>query len=209
MFHNFTGINFLGKLHNTKQHIQFIKWIHDKIELPPHILHSFLTSYGLFCNSRSGMDSLELNPIKKNTIKDEYKNCDYYIFEICSIKLYERDGYQVQVELTHDFNCIAQSDIDLYNDLKILYELIPTGKKIIFQTPFRPNIIYNDTSRAIDNREIIYNTVNKFCNTYANAYLYDPSILLQTDTTLFDGDTHFHQRGHEKSFHYLYENFIK
>ena len=43
MFHNFVGINFLGKLHNTKQHIQFIK---DEIILPDDILSKFLTSYG-------------------------------------------------------------------------------------------------------------------------------------------------------------------
>ena len=69
MFHNFIGINFLGKLHNTKQHIQFIKYINDKIEIPKNILKSFLTSYGLYSNSRNGMESLELNPSKKKILK--------------------------------------------------------------------------------------------------------------------------------------------
>ena len=41
MFYNFTGINFLGKLHNTKQHIQFIKFIKDEITLPDDILKNF------------------------------------------------------------------------------------------------------------------------------------------------------------------------
>ena len=45
MFSNFFGVNFLGKLHNTKQHIQFIKFIKDEITLPPDILSKFLTSY--------------------------------------------------------------------------------------------------------------------------------------------------------------------
>ncbi len=61
----------------------------------------------------------------------------------------------------------------------------------------------------IDKREIIYNTVERFCNTNNNVFLYDPSILLHSDISLFDGDTHFTTKGHETSFNYLYENFIK
>ena len=44
MFHNFVGINFLGKLHNAKQHIQFVRWLKDEMEIPQNILFSFLTS---------------------------------------------------------------------------------------------------------------------------------------------------------------------
>jgi hypothetical protein len=209
MFHNFIGINFLGKLHNTKQHIQFIKWINDEIELPQNILTSFLTSYGLYCNSRNCMEPLELNPIKKQNIKCAFNDCDYYIFEICSLKLYEKNGYQVQYELTNDYECGLQSETDLYNDLKILRDLIPKGKKILFQIHFRPNIIYNDASKIIYKREIIYNVVHNFCNTHEDVYLYDPSVLLNTDKSLFDGNTHFTPIGHEKSFKYLYENFIQ
>jgi len=209
MFENFIGINFLGKLHNIKQHIQFIKWINDEIVIPENILSSFLTSYGLYEKSRCGMESLELNPIKKQSIKDEFNNCNYYIFEICSLKLYEKDGYQVQYELTDDYTCVLQSETDLYNDLKILQDLIPKGKKIIFQTHFRPNVIYNDASKIIDKREIIYNVVNNFCNIYDNAYLYDPSVLLKINKTYFDGLIHFNKKGHEISFNYIYENFIQ
>jgi hypothetical protein len=209
MFHNFVGINFLGKLHNTKQHIQFIRWLQDEIEIPQNILSSFLTSYGLFNNSRGGMEPFELNPIKKQNIKNSFNNCDYYIFELCSLKLYEKNGFQVQYELTNDYSCVLQSDTDLYNDLEILQALIPKGKKIIFQTHFRPNVIYNDASKIIDKRETIFNVVNNFCNTHENVYLYDPSVLLNIDKSLYDGDTHFHNRGYELSFNYMYDNFIQ
>jgi hypothetical protein len=208
MFHNFIGSNFLGKLHNTKQHIQFIKWINNEIELPQHILSSFLTTYGIFDNTRDGMEPLELNPIKKQNIKEAFNYCDYFIFEICSLKLYQKDGYQVQFELTNDYTCDIQSESDLYNDLKNLKELIPTGKKIIFQIHFRPNIIFNDPSKAIEKRELIYNIVRNFCDKNENTYLYDPSILLNTDRSLFDGDTHFTDIGHERSFNYIYDNYM-
>lgn len=209
MFHNFIGVNFLGKLHNTKQHIQFIKWLNGQIEIPQNILSYFLTTYGLYGNSRNGMESFELNSIKKQNIKDLFNDCDFYIFEISSLKLYENNGFQVQHELTNEFTCLLQSEIDLYNDLKILQSLIPKGKKILFQIHFRPNVIYNDPSKIIEKREIIYNVVNKYCNTNDNVYLYDPSVLLNVDKSLFDGDTHFSERGHEVSFNYIYDNFIQ
>lgn len=211
MFHNFVGKNFLGKLHNIKQHIQFIQWLNNEIEIPEHILCCFLTSY---CRHgvvvRNGyMEPLEYNPIKKKTIQDAFKECEYYIFEICSLKIYERDGYQVQHELTDDYTCRIQTETELYNDLKILYDLLPKGKKILFQTHFRPNIIYNDPARAIENREIIYTVVNTFCNASEHAYLYDPSLLLRTNHSLFDGDSHFYHNGHHMCFQYLYEHFIQ
>ena len=41
LFYNFSGANFLGKLHNTKQHIQFIKFIKNEIIIPDDILPNF------------------------------------------------------------------------------------------------------------------------------------------------------------------------
>lgn len=205
MFHNFVGINLLGKLHNSKQHIQFVRWLKDEIEIAQNTLCSFLTSYS---NLKDIEDKQQL-PSKKERIVHSFNDCDYYIFEICSLKLYEKNGYQVQYELTKDYTCVLQSEKDLYNDLEILQGLIPKGKKIIFQTQFRPNVIYNDTSKIVDKREIIYNVVNNFCNTHENAYLYDPSVLLNTDKSLYDGDTHFNNRGHEICFNYIYDNFLQ
>lgn len=209
MFHNFVGINFLGKLHNTKQHIQFLRWINDEIEIPDYILSSFLTSYGAYNNSRNEIEPLGLNKGKKESIKNMFKECQYYLFEICSLKLYERDGFQVQYELTNDYTCRIQSEEDLFNDLNILKSLIPEGRAIIFQIHFRPNIIYNNTLKTIEKREIIYNSVKKFCSIHNNVYLYDPSLLLQKDTSLFDGENHFNDRGLEMSFNYIYDNFIE
>jgi len=201
MFYNFFGINFLGKLHNTKQHIQFIKWINDEIELPLYILRSFLTFYSLY--NISGYD------IRKESIKEEYNNCDCYIFEICSLKLYEKDTYQVQYELTDDYSFNLQTDRDLYNDLITIRELVPKDKSLVFMTHFRPNIIYNDNTKTIENREILYNVLKRFCDQNNNTYLYDPSILLKKDTSLFDGKTHFTSNGHTICFEHIYEHYIE
>jgi len=208
MFHNFAGINFLGKLHNTKQHIQFIKFITDKIIIPDNILPKFLTSYnyhtgGCIC------ECLSLLPIKKENIKNQFDECEWYILEICSLKLYKNNGFEVQFELTNEYNCILQTEEELLEDLHTIRELIPFKKKILFQVHFRPNIIYNDTTKTIDKRELIYNVINNFCKKNENTFIYDPSILLQKNHGLFDGDTHFRDNGLLESFNYIYNNYIK
>jgi hypothetical protein len=197
-------INFLGKLHNVKQHIQFIKYIKNEIVLPLHIIPVFLSNYN---NSRCAF-GIEYTT-RLDSLRKRFYDCDVYMFEICSIKIYEKDGYQVQYELTNDYQCTVQSEEDIYNDLMILCRLLPKGKKIIFQTHFRPNIIYNDPSRVIEKREIIYNIVKKFCDANENIYLYDPSVLLQTNNSLFDGQDHFdHEPGYNATFKYITENFL-
>lgn len=56
MFYNFVGNNFLGKLHNTKQHIQFLKFIKGEIDLPKDVLPGFLTSYNTYVDGCSCED---------------------------------------------------------------------------------------------------------------------------------------------------------
>ena len=204
MFRNFFGINFLGKLHNTKQHIQFVKFIKDEIILPGDILSKFLTSY----SNRVGCEDKSLLQLKKDNIKKQFDDCEYYLFEICSLKLYQNDGFEVQHELTGCHNYILQTEDELIEDLQVIRQLIPMNKKILFQVHFRPNIIYNDPNKTIEKREIIYNVINKFCEENENTYIYDPSILIKTNHSLFDGDTLFSESGHIESFNYIYKNYL-
>ena len=80
--------------------------------------------------------------------------------------------------------------------------------KILFQVHFRPNIIYNDANKTIEKREVIYKVINKFCENNENTFIYDPSILIQTNHSLFDGDTHFTYNGNIESFNYIYNNYL-
>lgn len=204
MHNNFYGINFLGKLHNTKQHIQFIKFIKNKITLSNDILSKFLTSY----SNIGGCEDISLLPLKLDNIRKQFDECEWYLFEICSLKLYKNNGFEVQFELTNEYNYIVQTEDELLEDLQIIRELIPLNKKILFQVHFRPNIIYNDISKTIEKREILYKIINNFCEKNENTFIYDPSILLKTDNSLFDGDTHFNVNGHVESFNYIYNNYF-
>jgi hypothetical protein len=207
MFHNFTGINFLGKLHNTKQQIQFIKFIKDEISIPDYILPQFLTSYkktshGVEC------DDLSLIPMKKANIKNQFDECEWYLFEICSLKLYKNNDYHVQYEHTQQSNFTLQSEEELFEDLKIIRNMIPSNKKILFQVHFRPNVIFDDNNKTIDKREIIYNVVNKFCENAENTFIYDPSFLIKTNHAFIYGDSHFTDEGHIASFNFIYNNYL-
>jgi hypothetical protein len=113
MFHNFVGVNFLGKLHNTKQHIQFIKFIKDEIIIPNDILTKFLTSYGGFGGNFFHCEHLSMIPLKKENIKNQFDQCEWYLFEICSLKLYKNNGFEVQYEVTNEYDCIIQSEEEL------------------------------------------------------------------------------------------------
>jgi hypothetical protein len=204
MFCNYTGINFLGKLHNTKQHIQFIKFIKDELTISNDILSKFLTSY----SDIGGCDDKSLLPLKEDNIKKQFDECEWYLFEICSLKLYKNNGFEVHYELTNEYNYILQTEEELLEDLQVIRQLIPFNKKILFQVHFRPNIIYNDSNKAIEKREVLYNLINKFCEKNENTFIYDPSILIQTNHSLFDGDTHFTHNGHIESFNYIYNNYL-
>jgi hypothetical protein len=63
---------------------------------------------------------------------------------------------------------------------------------------------YKFTGFPVDNADII----KRFCHNNKNTFIYDPSILLQKDHSLFDGDTHFTDTGYIENFHHIYENYL-
>lgn len=194
--------NFLGKLHNTEQHIQFIEWLTDKIELPDDILSDFFKMYS------DKSVSQEILSERKRIIKENFDSCDLYIFEICSLKIYKRDIYSVHFNLTHKYVYSVQSPVELMEGLYNLRSLIPANKPVLFQCHFRPNIIHN--AGFIEKREQIYDTLKVFCEAYPNTYMYDPSELLQQHPEYYDGDTHFKcvPTSTNPCFNHLYDEHI-
>ena len=124
------------------------------------------------------------------------------------MKLYKKNGFEVHFEVTNDYNYVLQTEEELVEDLHTIRAFIPFDKKILFQVHFRPNVIYNDENQTIEKREIIYRSVHRFCEKNENTFLYDPSILMQSNHSLFDGDTHFTDSGRVESFQYIYNNYL-
>jgi len=205
MIDSFYGVNFLGKLHNVKQHIQFIKFIKGE-KLPDNILKRFLTSYGEYNGSKNNIDDKDLD-IKLENIRSQFDHCDYYLFEICSLKLYTIDSYQVQHELfphreyPKKYETVIQTAKELDSDLYELLKLIPENKKVLFQINF---------TNGIESRLVIKDTILKFVLNHENCKLYDPTILFcdyPKELILYD-ETHFNKKGHLLSFMYIYNNFL-
>lgn len=213
MIDNFYGKNFLGKLHNTRQHIQFIKFIKNEIEIPDDILPKFLTSYNYpgLPNSYGSCEDLSLIPYKLENIKNDFDNCEWYIFEICSIKLYRQQDFEIQHELINNEEIYfehIQTETELLEDLREIRNIINKDKKILFQVHFRPNIFYNDENLSIENRELIYKVIKGFCEVTENTFLYDPSIIINPYLDL-NTAVHFNNSGYEKSFNYILENYLE
>lgn len=212
MIRNYTGPNFLGKLHNTRQHIQFLRWIRGDITIPDDILSQFLVVHSSckYARMREGPTPPEKRLRNITMIKNGFDACDVYIFEICSMKLYQLQNYEVQCEiLTSEVEPVIQTVEELLEDLHTICSMIPSGKPIIFQCHFRPNVIYNDESKIIVNRERIYHTLKEFCSTHDNVFLYDPSELLLANKRLFDGEIHLTRSGLIASFNHINNKYIE
>jgi hypothetical protein len=210
----FDGTNFIGKYHDTKQHIQFIRFLKGEIDFDDNdIRKRILTCYNYEKWNRHGiLESMHTIPNKIANLRNQIDNCDIYIFEICSLKIYNYKGFYTQYEQMpnndiSDYNVVIQDKLDLFNDLFTIKNLFP-NKKIIFQCHFRPNVIYNDETKAISKRETIYEVLLKFCNDNENCFLYDPSRVLIDNNNFFDGDNHFYENGYNASFKYLCDNYI-
>lgn len=196
MQHNFIGVNFLGKFHNTQQHIQFIEWLTYKKQLPMDICKQFFTvanDRNLPCSGQK--DSVDIETKRKNIFQN-WNQIQVFVFEICSMKLYERDGFQLQHELvTNQKHVTMQSTDELQQGLYTLIDMLPPNAHVLFQCHFRPQVIQSGAN-AVPNREHIYETLRSVCDSTERAHLHDPSEMLAQDPTLYDRDTHFNHNGH-------------
>ncbi len=181
------GINFLGKLHNTKQHIQFLKFLRKEISLPSSILPFIFVNYSNKCARNT---TPEILTEKLDRLRSQLDKCSLFFFEICSMKIYQKEGYYVQSELC-DAPFVLQSEEELISDLHAICSMIPKSKTIVFQCHFRPQII-SEKKDAVENREVIYYAIKAVESAYQNVLLYDPSILLSKHPEYFDGQDHYY-----------------
>ena len=118
-YEDMDGLNFLGNLTNIKQHIQFVKYITGKCAIPKKMLHLFLKAYEI----------------------DKYFN-EAYIFQITSMQIAEKDGFQVLSSIEGDnIKRYTQTEEDFVEDIKTLISLIPAGRKVIFINDIYPELV--------------------------------------------------------------------
>lgn len=206
LYHNFIGPNFLGKFHNTKQHIQFIDWIYERVEIPEEWLKHIFTQVNETLLPDRPRNNQEWRKTRK-VIRNNFSDCDFYMFEICSTKIYEVNNIQMQNELWPKRPSYEQSESQIIDDLEHLVNILPENAKVLFQCHFRPNIYEDNPDLAISNREVIYTALKNFSHNNPNIFLWDPSQLLKQDKTCFGGDqNHFSfEHGLEQNFNRLFD----
>ena len=210
-FVNTIGVDFLNCASNTKQHIQLIQFLNEEISIPSDV-YDYVFNGDKIIQYLSG-NVIQIDTLKQN-IQQNYMDCDYFIFEISSLNYVVDTNDFTLLEKFENIECEEklQSSSDLYSDLQTIRNLIPTTKKIIFQTPFRHNVIHRDDSLVINEREIIYETVKSFCEDAknVNCVIYDPSVVIQEQTFyLYNGNDDFTPEGLFESWKYIYNNFIE
>jgi hypothetical protein len=185
------GPTFMGYLHNSSQHIQFLRMIKEGLKIPKHIANYFMCA---FKHDRNPEYRLEY--LKKN-----FDSCDVYIFEICTMLCQTREGHLTYCGLDPMNTLTRQTEDSLYRDLETIYSMIPRNKLIILQSHFLPDVIYNQ--KPIKNRTSIFNTLERFSKSYENVVHHNPSFFLKEDNSIAADDRHFSSEGRLRNFEEL------
>jgi len=186
------GPTFMGCLHNSLQHIQFLRMIKEDLKIPKDIANYFMCA---FKHDRNPEYRLEY--LKKN-----FNSCDVYIFEICTMLCQTRQGYLTYCGLDPMNIMTRQTEDSLYRDLETIYSMIPRHKLIILQSHFLPELIFNH-HKPIRNRTSIFNTLERFSKSHENVVHHNPSFFLKEDSSLVADDMHFSSEGRLRNFEEL------
>lgn len=199
MDQNFTGTNFLGKLHTTKQHIQLLEYLRNEIVIP-----DINRSYFLTTSNKTRLPMIDRsNPVQsKKVLSVEINNCDVFMFEVSSIKNFKYNETYLNIEFLDDNIKYTESTMEyneILNDIILLSNYVK--KPIIFLCNFRPQIYGKD---IIQNREIIYNACKDGAKQTGN-YFYDPSEIVKTYgyNSVLDDEYHWNRAGFELHSEYI------
>jgi len=182
MIKNHYGLNHITMCHDINQHLQFIKYLFNNIELNfnnlKYIFDTFAYKYDKELQIKESHVRYELNPEKNiEFLKKSIFKTDIFIFEICSIKYFIYENYFVRNERCNMCSEYKNSKLELLNLLTELLNIITINKKIIFTSHFRPNIYLDNTNinNNIEERNLIHETLTEFCNNNINCIYYDSS----------------------------------
>lgn len=168
------GLNFLGNLTNIKQHIQFVKYINGQCNIPKNLLHLFLKGYEIdrYFNERNITEFDSPTKEAFANLKFYFNKCEAYIFQITSLHITEKDGFQICNDISgDDIHKYIQTKEDFEADIATLVNLIPAGRKIIFLNEIYPELVIT-TSDPIPELQTITNllgttTKNPELNTHS------------------------------------------
>jgi hypothetical protein len=194
----FHGENFLGKQKNSRNHIQFIKVIKNDISLPSDIMNDFFSAF----HNEYDVHKRPSNPLQNIVnIRNTFDLCDFYIFEIASLKINTRNNFYVSDENTDNYLKFRLSEDELITDLEEIINLIGIDKNIIFINHLRLHKF--NGGPIINNREIIYKVISNITQKYKNVYQYDPTLMIKDNSEYnkyMDDPWHYNSKGYSLQF---------
>lgn len=198
----FHGNNFMGKQKNSRNHIQFLKYIKGEIDLPVDIKNDFFSAYHIEYEEYKRPKDPDIN---LQSLRNEIDTCDVYLFEIASIKIQTRDNYCVSDENTTNYLQTVQTKEELINDLEEIIRVVGINKKIIFLNHLRLDQFGGGP--VIENRETVYWAIYETCQKNPNVYQYDPTLMVKNKSDYkryFADPWHYTPEGMNINFNNLY-----
>jgi hypothetical protein len=152
------GTNFMGFFTNSRQHLQFLRLIHDQ------------------GNNKATLECFPYFTTDKiKNIRERYDDCRFFFFEISSMMLRCKKGLCVAEGKNYTL-VQHQSEEELYQELLALASLLPGGcKKMILWVPLRTQ----------QSNPKISQILQRFCNADARAAIFIPKAAATEEETFF------------------------
>ena len=169
------GPNFLGTLHTSAEHLQFLRWFLRENrrttsgeEMPEAALLHLLRAHEDFDHDHPECVSTDLVEVKRADLGSRFEDADVYFFEISSMKVHRSGPWVVRSpsaaderERTSLFELAeaggvakeTQTPAELRADLEAL-DLIPRNKTVVLQSHVRPQLL-DPHQAALSSREAI------------------------------------------------------
>ena len=152
--------HYIHHTHNTQEFIQYIEYIKGELEIPSHLQSKVFRSQHL--KSRNNQPLIDID---RGRLLQEYTRSNTVIVEICSVKIYELDGFNLHhlavdggdgaiESQNYQGNFRIQSDQELHDDLKDIKQ-ITHDKRLIVATHINP--------RKFPKRSLLINTLSRYC----------------------------------------------
>jgi hypothetical protein len=194
------GPGYLGHLYNIKQHIQFVKFIKGDLDLPAEHLPLFLNAYSGENKVAAGLfEPPEICEEKLERLRRTFMKQDVYIFEVCSLDIYEKGDLQVMHELVEGVEPRKQTADEFAADVATLLAELPADANVVFMGP---------VAAADADAQIIYGALNALAESSNKIKVFNPSLAIQKGGERAFKDNEFTVFGRALLFIMIYENSI-
>lgn len=172
------GPNFVSHFVNIKQHIQFMRLIKGEFELDAAVAPKCLTGAAEKCVDTAALfEPADMIAEKLARIRAALEGCKQFVFEVCTLDVYEKDGVQLHGELLDEAEAAetkrTQTATEFIADVRTLRSMLPADALCLIVGPVQPHI-YDKSCEQLIEHEMIYEAL-KMCDGVRSV---DPSVIV-------------------------------